>query len=478
MKGTQAEIAVNRFGLGARPGDIGTAAQDPRGWLLKQMTPPVFTTQSIGLDDMFDLYKQRNIARKEAKAASQGNNKKSPQRRAQIQIQRKIKQLATRMTGETLSGGIRSNNALSWRLLDFFSNHFSVSNDNRIMAIVAPLLERDAIAPNIFGRFEDLLLAVIHHPGMLLYLNNEKSFGPESMAVTRKMSRKGGSKRGLNENLAREILELHTLGVNGGYRQNDVNELAKAISGWSVQRTQGKGKSTEKQKGRLPGKDHSRGKGAGFVFRPYGHEPGDRIILGKTYPEGDIDQGRDILKDLARHPSTAAYVSFKLARHFIADKPSERLVDAMSKRWLETKGNLGDVVTTLVSHPDAWGAEQAKLKTPREFVQSAYRASGLNQWNTDKLLKTLAAMGQEPFEAGSPAGYPDTLEYWSGGTAMLSRVEWAYQFAGTLHQEPEILAAHSLGAQLSKHTRTAIKRAESRQQGITLWLMSPEFQRR
>jgi len=326
---------------------------------------------------------------------------------------------------------------------------------------MAPLLEREAIAPNILGQFEELLLAVIKHPGMLLYLNNDQSLGPDSTLVTKKSKQNPNKKFGLNENLAREILELHTLGVNAGYSQNDVIELAKAITGWSVKRA-------HNQWNRDPG----------YVFRSGTHQPGNRTLLGKPYKADHEQQGEAMLRDLARHPSTAKFVSFKLARHFIADQPSTALVNAMSHSWLESNGNLEQVIRTLIQHPDAWQAEQQKFKTPRELLQSSYRGLAITPANNHQLLNSLSILGQAPFEAGSPAGYPDTKEHWHGGTAMLSRVQWTFKLADKYPIDPLITAASLLGTGISNHTLSSVKRAESRQQGLTLLLMSPEFQTR
>tara|TARA_B110000003_G_C16653214_1_gene535224 strand:+ start:6376 stop:6969 length:594 start_codon:yes stop_codon:yes gene_type:complete len=194
-----------------------------------------------------------------------------------------------------------------------------------------------------------MLIAIEQHPAMLSYLNNEKSFGPGSAMGRRK-------KVGLNENLAREILELHTLGVGGGYSLQDIQELAMAISGWSVSR---------------PNKNDEP---AGFVYREYGHQPGKRTVLGKKYGQRGTRQGEAILRDIAHHPPTAKYVSFKLAQHLVADQPPEKLVSAMDKTWAKTDGNIKAMVTTLVNHDSAWHVPAQKYKAPREYVVSALRA--------------------------------------------------------------------------------------------------------
>jgi uncharacterized protein (DUF1800 family) len=322
------------------------------------------------------------------------------------------------------------------------------------MNLYAPLLEREAIAPHLAGNFVDMLLAVEQHPTMLVYLNNEKSIGPDSPQGKK-------SKKGLNENLGREILELHTLGVSGGYTQQDVRELAIAITGWTL----GKKKDEE----------------FGFVFRDGTHQPGARTVLKKSYTQKGVAQGEAILRDLAVHPSTAHYVSFKLARHFVADKPSDALVNAMTATWLSTSGNIPAIMKTLLEHSDAWLPEQQKLKTPREFIISVLRIlESVEPIKLEKyrLVQGLKSLGQEPFGAGSPAGFGDTASSWDGAEALMSRIEWVNQLAAHIKTPPVDFISAALGNQLSEHSLKLIKRAESRQQGLVLALMSPEFQRR
>ena len=264
----------------------------------------------------------------------------------------------------------------------------------------------------------------------------------------------------MNENLAREILELHTLGVNGGYTLTDIQELAKAISGWSINR---------------PKEDFS-----GFVYRPYNHEPGTRTVLDRQYPNNGQEQGEAILRDLARHPATARYLSFKMARHFIADEPPEVLVSAMTETWRMTNGNIQSVVRTMIFHPASWQLESRKLKTPREFVISLLRATEPANTPPRQMMQVLINLGQRPFGAGSPAGYGDIASAWDGADALLKRVDWVNRISRQvrINQPPEDFARQFSGSLLSSHTAKIISRAESRQQGLALYLMSPEFLRR
>lgn len=238
-----------------------------------------------------------------------------------------------------------------------------------------------------------------------------------------------------------------------------MGELALAITGWSVG---------------YPARNES----AGFKFRNSLHEPGTRTVLGRPYPQKDLEQGIQILNDLAVHPSCARFISTKLARHFIADNPPEELVNVMTTVWLETKGRISDVITSMIEHPLSWKKELLKFKTPREFCISSARAVGQRRRSKFGPYIVLNLLGQPPFGAGSPAGYPDTMIDWDGGEAMMTRIDWARQFVRSFDMDPVKVARAALGNQLTNGTKTMIKQAESRQQGLALFLLSPEFQRR
>lgn len=345
----------------------------------------------------------------------------------------------------------------SERLAWFWSNHFcvSVAKGAPIRAI-AGAYEREAIRPHIFGRFADMLLAVQTHPAMLIYLDNRQSIGPNSRAGNRRG-------RGLNENLAREILELHTLGVGGGYSQSDVTSLAKIITGWTVV-----GPNDE---------DHEIGE---FFFNANRHEPGDQTVLGKLYRDGGVDQGRAALADIARHPSTAKHIATKLARHFVSDAPPAALVAALTKVFRDTDGDLAAVSLALLRSPLAWEPEARKIRSPQEFLVAALRAIGGASPAAPAILGALGAMGQQLWNPTGPNGFPDTLAHWAAAEGIKTRMDVAAQIArrvGTW-RDPNVLAEAVLGPLASRETRQAISRAESRPQGLALMLMSPEFQRR
>ncbi len=454
-KALLAEVATNRFGLGARPGELKEASDDPRSWLISQLEQPQFTPGLPNLDTASKALMAHREAKKQAKAQQKANATAANATKTQaVNKSTKFKNSVNKVFRSLIHDGIHqsivSEQSFSWRLLEFFSNHFSVSTANRSMVAVAPLLEKEALAPNLFGQFEDMLIAATQHPAMLLYLNNEKSFGPDSRL---------GRRMGFNENLAREILELHTLGVDGGYNQQDVHELALAITGWSI--------TNPKTSQELD-----------FVFRDPGHQPGARTILGKRYADGDVSQAENILRDLARHPSTAKHVSFKLAQYIVSDSPPDTVVNAMTAKWLATDGNLREVITEMITHDAAWQFDQQKLKTPREFIVSVFRAYGENSLPNNLLINSLTELGQRPFNAGSPAGYSQVANGWDGADALMARIDWSAKISSRIKGDPLKISQQALGSQLTSTTATAIKRAESREQALALLFMSPEFQRR
>ncbi len=445
---SKANIAVNRFGYGARGDEFESAKKDPEAWIKSQLLPISFNSSLPHSNDIFNSHAKYQKQKKQLKKQQQ--SKKQSMSKMTKNLPRTV---LVNMATDTLNQAIHSSHSVSWRLLDFFSNHFSVSANGRLMTGLSGTLEREAIAPNLLGNFEELLLAVEQHPAMLIYLNNEKSFGPNS-----RMAKK--NKKGLNENLAREIMELHTLGVNGGYTQADVIELAKGITGWSV-------------------KNPRRERSAGFVFRDYGHEPGQRTLLGKSYRQKGIIQGKQMLRDLAMHPATAKYVCAKLAHHFVSETPSASLLSKMEVTWLKNQGNIKQVMLTLFEADESWLTTAQKYKTPREFVISTFRALGQKRINEQALFQSLITLGQQPFNAGSPAGYSDDVKDWFGASALMARIDWSTMMSGyrkRINAEKMIKIAFS--DNVSKHTYQSVMRAESRPQAMTLLLMSPEFQRR
>ncbi len=465
----QTEIAVLRFGLGARPGDLAAAASDPRGWLTAQIkgaVPLAVNTPLTPSDQIFTAYvaardeqqqMRREASATDAKVAFNAVREAyQPQYRAQVLARAQSAALTDRPFAE--------------RLVHFWSNHFAISADKGVVFGLAGTVENEAIRPHIGGRFVELLTAVEQHPAMIAFLDNQFSMGKDSEAarfVARRPLAAAAPQRqfGINENLAREILELHTLGVNGGYTQTDVTSFAEIITGWSI----GGGK------GRLAGGVPGR-----FCFRENMHEPGAKTFLRKTYYEQGQRQGEAVLADLAANPATAHFIATKLVRHFIADDPPPAAVERVARAFLKTGGYLPQVYAALIASPEAWDADSRKFKTPEDFVFSTLRSLNVAPNQPEEVVRTFDLLGQRQYTPGSPAGWPDTSKSWDGSDALMHRVLWASRVAAKYERgaDPVELAASSLGNYARPETVTALKRASSPAQALALLLMSPEFQRR
>ena len=313
----------------------------------------------------------------------------------------------------------------------------------------------------MFGRFEDLLVASSSHPAMLTYLDQARSIGPGS--ITARTKDRGGRRAGLNENLAREIMELHTVGVDAGYSQDDVTEFARAMTGWSFA---GRGDPADSHRG--------------FLFREEAHEPGARTIMGRRYAEAGQAQARAVMKDLAASPHTAHHIAVKIARHFVADDPPPSLVARLEQAYLRTGGRLDAVAGALIASPEAWEPAARKFKTPYEFMVSSWRAADVAPTDLQSIAAVMTAMGQKPFSAPSPKGWPEEAQVWCAPDAVVKRMTWSEAFATqvTGDRDPVQLAQVALGARLTPLVAKTIARAETRQEGLSILLMSPEFQRR
>ena len=471
----QTEIAVLRFGLGARPGDLTAAAADPRAWLTAQLKGAVSLAGNTALapsDRIFaELLAARDERQEMKRDASQSADPKTafnpvrdayqPHYRAQVLARAQSAALTARPFAE--------------RLVHFWTNHFAVSADKGAVFGVAGTLENEAIRPHVNGRFIELLTAVEQHPAMIGFLDNQYSVGRDSelaQAASRRAVRaradapdKPKREFGINENLAREILELHTLGVNGGYTQADVTTFAQIITGWSI--GGGKGRLA----GGIPGR---------FYFRENLHEPGSKTFLGKTYYEEGQRQGEAVLFDLCRNPATAKFIATKLVRHFIADDPPPAAVERVAHAFLKTGGDLPHVYAALIESPEAWNPEMQKFKTPEDFVFSTLRALNASPTQPEDVIRSFELLGQRQYTPGSPAGWPDTAKSWDGSDALMHRVLWASRVADRYEQgvDPADVAASSLGAYARPETVTALRRATSSKQALALLLMSPDFQRR
>lgn len=461
-----AAIAVTRFGLGARADEINEAARDPRGWLKTQIRREGAETFTTGGETANQRLAEFRDYRRERRAAEQqgGQGKDGVGDDAVMQARQFIRDntsgdiLARVQLATATDAGFRERWALFW------ANHFTVSAIKApVSGLIGPF-ENEAIRPRVFGRFADLLGAAETHPAMLLYLDQAQSIGPNSRAAQFRGRGRGqdGRQPGLNENLAREILELHTVGIDGGYAQADVTEFARALTGLSVAGPRDAGVE-------------------GVVFRGQAHEPGPRTVMGVRYAAGGKAQAGAILADLAARPQTARFVCTKIARHFVADEPPPALVARLEKTWLGTGGDLARVAETLIEAPEAWAPQPAKLKTPYEFVVSSYRAVGGEPRGIGQVNGVLGGLGQRPFGAPSPKGWPDEAAPWAASDALVKRMQFAQTLAavvGPRVQDPVVLAERTLGGRLGPAAATAIARAESRPEAVALLLMSPEFQRR
>jgi uncharacterized protein (DUF1800 family) len=490
--------ALRRFGLGGRPGDVRRITSDARGYVLAALEDPkkallthpdldpshvVFANaQDIQLSQRISNELAKNTAKTAATsiarmAAADPNMPPVPPPPGimlgggtadpALVVKPKVADLTPgRLRRDALAeeGNRRIERAVATdqpfleRLVMFWSNHFCVAVNKGPVRGLAGGYEREAIRPHVLGRFADMLRAVESHPAMLIYLDNQLSTGPNS---------KAGKGRGLNENLAREILELHTLGVNGGYAQEDVTNFARILTGWAV------GQMNVLQS--EPGK---------FFYAANRHEPGSWSVMGRPYADAGRDTGEQVLNDLARHPATARYIATRLARHFVSETPPPKLVAALEAAFIKSDGDLAAVSKTLATHPDAWSTAPAKVVPPYDFAVSLARGFGFDA-KPPEMLRASAVLGQPLWQPPSPKGWPDDDEAWTGPSAIRERLRIAEKIARDLAAkgmataaDPRQLAEDLLGPGLSDATRAAIARGEAREQGLELLIMSPEFLRR
>ncbi|MBC8637697.1 DUF1800 domain-containing protein [Caballeronia sp. EK] len=463
-----AAIAVNRFGLGARPGEPLPA--DPRGWLIEQADPRASAYQAMppalnGEPSSAALAAQFADRQRALRDASDADK---PAVRKQYREQ--IRDIYRNAVDARVTSALTTNAPFIERLVHFWANHFAVSIEKPTVAMLAGSFENEAIRPHVLGRFEDMLVAAERHPAMQIFLDQARSVGPDSPAAARAAMRNPDNKRGLNENLAREIMELHTLGVRSGYTQADVTEFARALTGWSL------GAMTANA-AKNPNDPTPPG---AFVFRPRLHEPGVRTVMGKQYAQTDEAQPLAVLHDLANSPATAHHVAEKLARHFVADTPPPALVDRLARVFSDTGGDLPSVYRVLADAPEAWPSAPAKFKTPWDWTVSSLRGLGRIDLQGVRAAPLLTQLGQQVWRPGSPAGYDDIAASWAAPDALVRRVELAQRFAA---RAGDRLDARTLGPQLlpgalSDATASAVSRAESAPTALALLLVSPDFLRR
>jgi len=457
-----AAIAVTRFGLGARPGELETVKADPQGWLTGQIrrdgadqpqANPATAAQRYA--EVREYTQQRREERKDGDFDKA--NRQDPAKMAArlLRDDTAVDFLARAQLAASTDASFRER----WTL--FWCNHFTVSATKLVTATLVGPFEQEAIRPRVFGRFDNLLLASSTHPAMLVYLDQAQSIGPHSPAAER-FGGGNGKPKGLNENLAREIMELHTVGVDAGYTQADVTEFARAMTGYSI---------TGPRDADRPGR---------FVFRQNAHEPGVRHVMGRSYSQPDGYQAWGVMQDLAASPHTAHHIATKLAVHFVADDPPPALVERLQANFLQTHGDLGALAHTLVTAPEAWEPQASKFKTPYEFMVSSWRAAGTVPQTLQGVAPVLNSMGQKVFSAPSPKGWSEEAAVWCAPDAIVKRMAWSEGFAAgaIADRDPSQLARDALGARLTPLVAQAIARAETRAEGLSILLMSPEFQRR
>ncbi|MFB6415062.1 MULTISPECIES: DUF1800 domain-containing protein [Bradyrhizobium] len=509
-------VALNRFGFGARggaSGDLVNASSDPRGFVKAELArasgvlleaPGLQSTQQLG-QAVFAYQDQVRQAREAAKAAGPAETppvapaEQKPALRRNLSLNAAATEVAGQMTeakpadnaakpeamqpnaaappaakpapqplnviqktfrAEALARLQRATLAecgFTERLVVFWSNHFCISaSKGELARIWAGAFEREAIRPHVLGRFADMLKAVEQHPAMLFFLDNQQSLGPDSRAGQNR-------KRGLNENLAREIMELHTLGVGGGYTQDDVTSLARIITGWT-----------------FAGRQGQLGAPGSFVFNSNAHQPGPQMLLGKTYEPTGLAQGEAALADIARHPSTANFIAAKFVRHFVADDPPPALVARLRDVFVKTDGDLKALAMALVDSEEAWQAPLTKMRSPYEFLVASGRLLARVPEDPSRYLNGLNLLGQPLWSPAGPNGFPDTNAAWAAPEGMKLRLDIAAQIGSRLGSniDPIDLLEFAAADAASIETRRAVERAESRQQALTLLLMSPEMQRR
>lgn len=498
-------VALNRFGFGARGGaasDFSSAASDPRGFVKAELgRPNAALLDAPGLqptpvlaqavfDYQKDVKQQRENAARTAEAIASSSAGKPSETKAaaggEIQGESRTDMMSNGAVPDAMSPkaappkeppkplniiqktfraealarlqrATMAECGFVERLVTFWSNHFCISaNKGELARMWSGAFEREAIRPHVLGNFGEMLRAVEQHPAMIFFLDNQQSIGPDSRAGQNR-------KKGLNENLAREIMELHTLGVNGGYTQADVTSLARIITGWT-----------------FAGRQAKLGAPGTFIFNANAHEPGPQKLLGKVYEDTGLAQGEAALADIARHPATAKFIATKFVRHFIADDPPPALVAKLEATFRKTGGDLRAMTLALVDADEAWRAPMTKIRMPYEYLVASGRMMGRIPEDPQRYLGGLNVLGQPLWTPAGPNGFADTNAAWAAPENIKLRLDIASQISSRIADsiDPRALLDVVAGEAASTETRQTIERAESKQQAFALLLMSPEFQRR
>jgi uncharacterized protein (DUF1800 family) len=454
--------ALNRLTYGPRPGDVErVTAMGLQQWIDTQLAPARITDaaleaklQRLETLNLDSATIQRNylgpamIERRQRRAADPDGNREPGAGSREMPAGSRFQVPGSRQTSEAMQQGrqvisdieeakllraVYSERQLEEVLVDFWFNHFNVFAGKGATRNYVSEYEREAIRPFVLGRFRDMLGATAKSPAMLFYLDNWLSSAQGAQGAQAANRRSSG----INENYARELLELHTLGVDGGYTQQDIVNVARAFTGWTIQPRQG----------------------SGFMFVAARHERGDKVVLGQPIKSGGVDEGERVLDIVAAHPATARHIAKKLAMRFVSDTPSQALVDRAAARFTATKGDLREVLEVILASPEFSSADayRAKVKTPLEFVASALRATGAEVRTALPLARTLRDMGMPLYFCQPPTGYDETSAAWVSAGALVSRMNFAVE--------------------LSKNAVRGVRVPLSEEQTMALKIGAPEFQR-
>jgi uncharacterized protein (DUF1800 family) len=500
---------LNRIGFGPAPGDIARIRRLGLDAYIDQQLHPeriadsgltarlsAFETLGKPTRELVEEYflPARMARQEELRRRAEQDSATAPARPGPPEM-RSAEQLATargerlvlvELSQQKVLRAAYSERQLEEVMVDFWFNHFNVFAGKGQTRVYLAEYERDAIRPHALGRFRNLLQKTAESPAMLFYLDNWQSAAPDALAMYRPRRLapqrplppsprpvQNRRPRGLNENYARELMELHTLGVDGGYTQKDVQEVARAFTGWTIANFR---------------------QGGGFRFDPRLHDDGEKVVLGyRIKPGGAKGDGDRVLDILASHASTARFISTKLARRFVADEPPHSLVERAARRFRDTGGDIREVVRTIVTSPEFFApvAYRAKVKTPFEFVVSAIRATGADAIDAQPILQSLRDLGMPLYMCQPPTGYPDKAEAWVNTGALLNRMNFAVALASgrmrgvrvPANRQPAsdaeaALVASALAGDLSESTAATVAKAMTAPQAIALVIGSPEFQKR